>query len=84
QPLAAAPGAVTTNMVYIKLDESLPITAESLVKQLDNQYQIKIDGGSSGEFRLVTHYWVTAEDVAATINAFQEILDKASSTGGQV
>jgi threonine aldolase len=84
QPLAAAPGTVTTNMVYIKLDKSLPITAESLVKQLDNQYQIKIDGGSSGEFRLVTHYWVTAEDVAATINAFQEILDKASSTGGQV
>jgi len=68
------PGTVTTNMVYFKLDDEAPVTPRSLVEQMDETYQIKIENGSHGKFRLVPHYWVTAEDVETTLAAFRDIL----------
>ena len=40
------------------------------------EYQIKIDRGpyNDGQLRFVTHYWVTAEGVARTLEAFRNIL----------
>jgi threonine aldolase len=70
-----SPGVVTTNMVYFKLDDEIPVTPKSLVKQMDETYLIKIEPGSYRDFRLVTHHWVTTEDVETTLAAFQSILN---------
>ena len=70
------PGVKTTNMVYFKLDDETAVTPKSLVNQMAETYQIDLEPGSYGEFRLVTHYWVAAEDVETTVAAFQAILSK--------
>ena len=66
----------TTNMVYLKLNDEAAVSPQALVDQMAETYQINLEPGSYGEFRLVTHYWVTAEDVETTLAAFQAILDK--------
>jgi threonine aldolase len=68
------PGAVTTNMVYFRLADELPITPQSFARKLEESYQIKVDANPSGQFRLVAHYWVKATDVEATLTAFSDIL----------
>jgi threonine aldolase len=73
-----------TNMVYFKLSNEIPILPEKLVERCEYEYKIKIDPGINRQFRLVTHYWVTAGGVERTLEAFQDILSyrlvKTSST----
>lgn len=71
------PDARLTNMVYFRLSDEAPITPEMLVERCESEYQVKIDPGSYRQFRLVTHYWVTADGVERTLEAFRNIL-KAS------
>jgi len=66
--------AVTTNMVYFELEESAPIRPEVFVQRLAADYDILLEPGFSRFFRLVTHYWITADDVESTLAAFGEIL----------
>ena len=68
------PVATLTNMVYFKLSDKVPITPETLVERCEREYQVKIDPGSYRQFRLVTHYWVTAEGVNRTLEALATIL----------
>lgn len=69
-------GSKLTNMAYIQLNDDLAITPERLAERCENEYQIKIDRGpyNDGQLRFVTHYWVTAEGVARTLEAFRNIL----------
>lgn len=66
---------VATNMIYLRLDEALPIDPETLAQRLRDEYQILIEAGR--EIRLVTHYWVSAEDVQRTVAAFGQLLATA-------
>jgi len=68
------PNAALTNMVYFRLSDEAPITPQMLVERCEREYQIKINPGSYRQFRLVTHYWVTAEGVERTLEAFRSIL----------
>lgn len=70
----AAPGVVTTNMVYFTLADEAAVSPATLAKRLKDEHHILVDGGGGREFRLVTHYWVTAEDVAAVLAAFRTVL----------
>lgn len=63
-----------TNIVYFKLSDEVSITSEMLVERCEREHQVKIDPGSYRQFRLVTHYWVTHEDVGRTLEAFRRIL----------
>lgn len=67
-------GSTLTNMVYFKLGDEVPVTPEMLVERCKREYQIKIDPGSYRQFRLVTHYWVTAEGIERTLEALRNIL----------
>jgi threonine aldolase len=64
-----------TNMVFLSLSDELQEQAEEIVKKLKEH---TILAGLSGkrEFRLVTHYGITSEDIDQTILAFQEVFAK--------
>jgi len=67
-------GSLLTNMVYFKLSDEVPVAPDTLVERCEREYQVKIDPGSYRQFRLVTHYWITAEGVERTLEAFRNIL----------
>ena len=77
--LARIPGIVfelgmpATNMVFPSLGEGFPLSASEVVSQLDHK-GIKIGKVSQRGFRLVTHYWITDEDVEQVLNGFTEVL----------
>jgi threonine aldolase len=62
-----------TNMVYFTLAPAARCAPGPVVAQMRSR-GIVLDSDGSRHFRLVTHYWVTAEDVARVIGAFREIL----------
>ena len=61
-----------SNMVYLNLDPELPLDAVQLKAKLKEK---GILGGIEGErqIRLVTHLWITDQEIADVITAFKEI-----------
>ena len=61
-----------SNMVYINLEPELPFDAQKLKKKLKEK---GILGGIEGErqIRLVTHFWISDEDIEKVIQGFKEI-----------
>lgn len=66
-------GMPQTNMVFPCLADSVKLNAGQLDRALQKQ-GIKVDVVSDRLFRLVTHYWISDEDVQKTIAAFAGIL----------
>ncbi len=73
--LADIPGVKVTkddvhiNMVYFSLDQPGDPLSQPLVK-----YGIKINPPELGMYRMVTHYWISREDVLKTAASVREIL----------
>jgi len=67
-------GSPNTNMVYIKLDPSLGVDAETCAKELKRK---GILVGTTGlrHFRLVCHYWIGDEDIPKIVRGFQDAID---------
>ncbi len=61
-----------TNMVYLQLDPARGITGPRVAEALRAD-GIVLDPGPYG-FRLVTHYWVTADDVDKVVARFRSAL----------
>jgi threonine aldolase len=77
--LAAIPGLSLfmgppqTNMVFIQVDEVLPMTTRQLVERLDEK-GVKIGVVGTRRYRLVTHYWIDDAGVEQALKAFSEVL----------
>lgn len=56
-----------TNMVYFRLGLGAKVTAAEMVERLRTR-------GIMSDLRLVTHYWVTPNDVDKVIVAFREVM----------
>jgi threonine aldolase len=67
---------VQTNMVFFRLDESLPLDAQGLYDILDREYAVRIGVRGPRRFRAVTHYWITAGRVDTAVGAVREVLEK--------
>jgi len=67
-------GSPNTNMVYLKLDSSLGIDAETCAKKL-MALGIKVGTTGPRHFRLVCHYWVKDEDISEIIDAFATVIN---------
>ncbi|RPI32907.1 MAG: low-specificity L-threonine aldolase [Chloroflexota bacterium] len=82
ESLAAIPGfhlemgMPQTNMVFITLDDNIPLDAQKTAQHLAER-GIRVGVVSQRGFRLVTHYWIDEAAVKKTITAFQEVLVKA-------
>lgn len=82
QGLAALPGVSLylgepqTNMVFLALEEGLPLNAAQVAERLA-QKGIKVGVVGPRHFRLVTHYWVDDLAVERTLQAFATVLGEA-------
>ncbi len=74
--LALDTATPATNMVYFNLLPQAAVTPQQLVA-LTGQRGVVLDGDGTRRFRLVTHAWVSAADVEATVAAFKEALGAA-------
>lgn len=61
------------NMVFFRLEDNV-IDEGVFIEKLLSQ-GIKINGKEDGEYRFVTNYWVSKEDIDKVINAIKNILN---------
>jgi threonine aldolase len=61
-----------SNMVYFSLAPDAPVSPSVLVRRMRKQGVVLDDGGP--DFRLVTHAWVSAGDIEATIEALRSVM----------
>lgn len=77
QGLAEIPGVavgpVHTNIVYFWLTDTAGRTPEEVVAGLARR-GVRVLGRVGGRFRAVTHYWITDEDIDATVAAMREVM----------
>lgn len=66
-------GTPHTNMVYLSLDEAVPLSAEQVVERLAER-GVKVGAVGPRQFRLVTHYWIDDEAVDCAVEAFGQVL----------
>ena len=66
-----------TNMVFFTLADDIPVSADEFRATLARDYDVKISPRGGREFRAVTHYWITPEDVETAACAMQDVLAKA-------
>lgn len=66
-------GMPQTNMVFVSLDDTIRLSAEQFLTKLSER-GIKIGKVGERRFRIVTHYWISDEDIETVVEAFREIL----------
>ena len=66
-------GMPQTNMVFPFLTKNVKISTSEMIQKLAAE-NIKIGSMGEGSFRLVTHAWITDEDVDRTVEVFTRIL----------
>ena len=66
-------GFPPTNMVFFTIDPNLGKTAEEIISELKKQ-NILVGLSGPNEFRLVTHYWISDEDIQKTNNVMSEVM----------
>ncbi|MBN2470385.1 MAG: low-specificity L-threonine aldolase [Anaerolineae bacterium] len=67
------PAQVKINIVRCWLDERVPQSAYDIAEILKQQ-GILVGPRDSRSFRLVTHYWISADDIQRVVGAFKEVL----------
>lgn len=66
-------GMPQTNMVFPSISPEIPLSTKEFVLKM-GELGVKLGAVASRRFRLVTHYWITDEDIDATIKAFEKVL----------
>jgi threonine aldolase len=68
------PGSPYTNMIFLTVDkEKTPYSASQISKRL-LEYGIKTSASGSDRFRLVTHYWISDQDIEKIASAFNAVI----------
>jgi len=63
----------TTNMIFVSLNEDIKLSSEDLLSNLQS-LGIRIGRVDKRQFRLVTHFWISDDDVRQCIKAFEAVL----------
>ena len=78
--LSAIPGVykylsptISTNMVFIALDSDVEMDGQQFVAKLA-EHNILIGLTGPRHFRLVTHYWISDEDITETVQVVRSVL----------
>jgi len=66
-------GTPYTNMIFLSMEETVRISPLELLDRLKDE-GILIGKVDNRQFRLVTHYWISDEDISKVVCAFQEII----------
>jgi threonine aldolase len=68
------PRSPSSNMVYLNLDRDIvPMDAAQAAGLLDGA-GVKVGVTSQNRMRLVTHYWISDDDVDLALNGFRKVL----------
>ena len=67
------PEIPSTNMVFISLAPEVALAAEDVIEKL-KAFGVLIGATDKRSFRLVTHFWISDDDVKKTIEAFEDLL----------
>ncbi len=67
------PGPPHTNMVYLTLENAIPLDASEAALLLKEK-NILVGVVGTRRFRLVTHYWIDEDAVQQSVGAFREVL----------
>lgn len=70
------PANPATNMVFVNLLESVPLSAAQVAAQL-KEMGVKVGVTGARRFRLVAHYWVDDAGIEKAIKGFKTVLSKA-------
>jgi threonine aldolase len=73
-------GSATTNMVFLSISEEVPSSTQKICKSLEEQ-GIRVGTVGDRRFRLVTHYWITDDDIEHTIHAFEKTIEDPFTKG---
>jgi threonine aldolase len=68
------PGTPYTNMVFLSLNEEIPLSAEEMADRL-KEHGVLVGVVSQRRFRLVTHYWIDDAGIDKAIQAFREVIE---------
>jgi threonine aldolase len=71
--LRPAYGVPASNMVYLGLDDKLPLSAEELARRLEAA-GVLVGITGPRQFRMVLHLWISDEDVVSVVKAFSAAL----------
>ena len=71
--LVLDPGTPYTNMVFLSLDDEVPLSASDVAGQIKDR-GVRVGVVSSRRFRLVTHSWIYDPGIDLAIQAFKEVL----------
>lgn len=74
--LTLDPGSPFTNMVFLSLDDEVPLDGSQVATAL-SELNVRVGVVAPRRFRLVTHYWIDDDGVKRAIEAFAEVLQKA-------
>jgi len=66
-------GFPQTNMVFPSLSPEVSLSTQQVIEKL-GEMGIRLSAVASRRFRLVTHYWISEEDVTAVVKAFEKVL----------
>jgi threonine aldolase len=69
-------GMPQTNMVFVSVSETVPLTADLIAQRLAN-FRVKVGVVGKRSFRLVTHYWIGENDIDHTVSAFRAVRKEA-------
>ncbi len=67
---------VQTNMVFFRLDDSIPLNTSQMYDILEQEYNVKLSIRTARSFRAVTHYWITPERVDAAVSAIRDVVER--------
>jgi threonine aldolase len=70
-------GTPQTNMVYLSLEDAIPLNASEVARQLKSK-GILVGVVGAQRFRLVTHYWVDEQAVSQAVAGFRDVLKTES------
>jgi threonine aldolase len=70
------PGTPHTNMVFINLDEQVPLSASELAARLKVK-GVLVGATADRRFRLVTHYWIDDAGIERALSVFKEVLENS-------
>ncbi|MFC2064726.1 low-specificity L-threonine aldolase [Chloroflexota bacterium] len=68
-------GLPITNMVFINITENIPMSTEEIKDHLE-KLGIRVGIVGDRRYRMVTHYWISGEDITHTIDGFRSLLNE--------
>ncbi len=69
------PPAVRTNIVFFRLKDDVPVTANEIADHLRARHNVWIGANGTRTFRAVTHYWIGRQEIDLLLNTLRTLLE---------